>query len=260
MTRYNHIGTNYDVTRKADPFLAKTLFELLNPSPEKVYLDIGCGTGNYTTALHQMGVNFIGVDPSEKMISEAKQKSSSIDWKIGTAEDIPLKDDSVDGVFATLTLHHWSDLKKGLSEVGRVIRPKGNTVIFTSYPEQTAAYWLKHYFPQMIANSAKTLPERSSILNAATESGFKLVQEQSYNVSPDLQDLFLNSGKHNPELYFNEGVRRGISSFALAQNQDEVESGLHRLRADIDNGDFDRIRKSYENEIGDYCFIKLIKD
>ncbi|NVK27792.1 MAG: class I SAM-dependent methyltransferase [Flavobacteriia bacterium] len=260
MTRYNHIGTNYDVTRKADPFLAQTLFNLLEPVQDKLYLDIGCGTGNYTTALHHMGVNFIGVDPSEKMLNEAKEKVSTIDWRLGTAEEIPLESHLVDGVLATLTLHHWSDLDQGMAEVGRVIKQGGNLVIFTSYPEQTAAYWLKHYFPQMIAKSAETLPERSSIMAAASNAGFTLHSEVPYNVAPDLQDLFLNSGKHNPELYFNEGVRRGISSFALAENRAEVESGLERLRADIDGGQFEEIRRGYESELGDYCFVKLIKD
>jgi SAM-dependent methyltransferase len=37
-------------------------------------LEVGCGTGNYTTLLHQKGYEITGVDISEKMINFAKPK------------------------------------------------------------------------------------------------------------------------------------------------------------------------------------------
>ena len=46
--KYNKIGTNYNQTRRADPFLTECLFKHLNPKTKGLYLDIGCGTGNYT--------------------------------------------------------------------------------------------------------------------------------------------------------------------------------------------------------------------
>ncbi len=51
--KYDAIGTNYNQTRKADPYLTEQLLKHLNPTKEGVYLDIGCGTGNYTNALRE---------------------------------------------------------------------------------------------------------------------------------------------------------------------------------------------------------------
>lgn len=45
---YITIGKTYDRTRKADPFLVERIIHYLQPSVGQQYLDIGCGSGNYT--------------------------------------------------------------------------------------------------------------------------------------------------------------------------------------------------------------------
>ena len=52
---YNTIGKTYDTTRKADPEIAQKITRLLCVEPQKTYLDIGCGSGNYTGALNRLG-------------------------------------------------------------------------------------------------------------------------------------------------------------------------------------------------------------
>ncbi len=80
--RYDKIGIDYDSTRRADKYLAQRMFYLINSEQEEsLYLDIGCGTGNYTSILNKMGLNFIGIDPSDEMMDKAKEKNSSIIWK-----------------------------------------------------------------------------------------------------------------------------------------------------------------------------------
>ncbi len=71
---YNKIGTGYNQTRRADPYITNRLFSLLNSANgTKTYLDVGCGTGNYTIRLAEMGLRFIGMDPSDVML-EAKAR------------------------------------------------------------------------------------------------------------------------------------------------------------------------------------------
>lgn len=53
--KYNKIGSNYNSTWKADPLLTKKLLEHLKPEKDGLYLDIGCGTGNYSIALNKKG-------------------------------------------------------------------------------------------------------------------------------------------------------------------------------------------------------------
>ena len=223
------------------------MFYHLNPINKGWYLDIGCGTGNYTSKLHTKETKFIGIDPSQKMLNKAQESFPNILWKLGTAEDIPLENESVEGVVGTLTLHHWNDLEKGFSELFRVMRNYTNIVFFTATPEQMKGYWLNHYFPKMMNDSIKQMPSLDDVKFAMNQVGFNTEHTENYFIKPDLQDKFLYCGKHNPELYFNENIRHGISSFSSLANIKEIESGLNKLRHDINREKIYDIIKSYEN-------------
>ncbi len=254
-TIYNAIGTGYNITRKADPFLTGRLLHFLEPHGGKLYLDIGCGTGNYTAALARQGLNFVGVEPSEEMLKEARKRDEQITWLQGTAEQIPIEGNAFDGVIATLTIHHWVDIDRAIKEICRVIKPGAKLIIFTALPQQIERYWLNHYFPEMLGSSIIQMPTSDSINRAITKAGFENIGTEKYFIQDDLQDNFLYSGKSRPELYFNEEIRKGISSFAALANVQEVKAGLLQLKADLESGEFINVKKRYENDLGDYLFI-----
>lgn len=257
--KYDIIGVNYNATRKADPYLFSRLHALLDPNPNGTYLDIGCGTGNYTSEFAKKGYQFIGIDPSSEMLEKAKRQNANISWKMGKAEHIKLPDASVEGIVASLTLHHWQDLMQGFSELHRVLRPEGRIVIFTATPKQMEGYWLNHYFPKMLEDSMVQMPAYDLISSCAAHSNLNIESTEKYFIQPDLQDLFLYSGKHNPKLYFEPGVRSGISSFSSLSNAKEVEEGLITLQQDIASGKIKEIIQKYQNEDGDYLFMTLTK-
>lgn len=64
--KYNKLGGYYKLTRNADKYLTERLYDLLNPNENGIYLDIGCGTGNYTIEFQKKGFNFIGIAPQFK--------------------------------------------------------------------------------------------------------------------------------------------------------------------------------------------------
>jgi ubiquinone/menaquinone biosynthesis C-methylase UbiE len=258
-TKYDSIGTGYNSTRQADPYLTERLLFHLQPKTDRLYLDIGCGTGNYTCALADKGLNFIGVEPSEKMLSEAKIRNQQINWLKGTAEQIKAEDKVFDGIIATLTIHHWTDLKKAFVELDRVLVDNGKIVMFTSTPEQMKGYWLNHYFPKMLHSSILQMPSFADIQDTIRQTGLEITDIEKYFIKDDLQDYFLYVGKNNPDLYFDETIRHGISSFSSLANIEEVKQGLSKLKNDIDNQSFDRIKDQYANELGDYLFITIDK-
>lgn len=257
--KYDKIGIRYNETRKADNYLANRLCYHLNPKKEGLYLDIGCGTGNYTNVFSKKGFHFIGIDPSRKMLDKAKKKNTKITWKLGEAENTGLSNEIISGITASLTIHHWHDLEKSFSELSRVLKSGGTLVIFTSTPKQMKGYWLNHYFPKMMLDSMKQMPLFVDLENALLKSGFSISTKENYFVKPDLQDLFLYAGKHRPNLYFNSDVRRGISSFSSLSNKREVANGLLRMKEDIDSGKIDEVIKSFENDLGDYLFVTAHK-
>jgi 2-polyprenyl-3-methyl-5-hydroxy-6-metoxy-1,4-benzoquinol methylase len=78
MALYDQIGKTYDETRQADPFILGRLALHLNPAgtaSDAPYLDIGCGTGNYTSALFRLGLKMTGLDASVIMFWVAEKPS-----------------------------------------------------------------------------------------------------------------------------------------------------------------------------------------
>ena len=140
---YDRIGDTYDTTRTPDTQVLKSLMSHIDLRPTSRCLDIGCGTGNYTTDLNKIGGSWTGLEPSSQMLDAAKKKDGSIDWVHGRAEFLPFENDTFDSVICTLAIHHFIDLGQALREVGRVLRPAGKFVIFTVTPDQTRSYWLR---------------------------------------------------------------------------------------------------------------------
>lgn len=256
---YDDIGVGYDATRRADPYIAGRLWHYLEVKEEGVYLDVACGTGNYTTFLAHQGGTWHGIDQSRQMVQSARQKSSGVGWCQGDAAALPFKDGTFSAVFITCAIHHFASLTEVLAQVYRVMAP-GRLVIFTTTPEQTGSYWLCEYFPEAIRKSVDQLPALDEVESALLQAGFRLDATEPYEVQPDLQDFFLYSGKFRPEMYLDEAVRQGISTFAVLADAAEVEAGCQRLRADIDSGRIDQVRQAYQHSEGDYLFVVAVKE
>ena len=256
---YDKIGHGYNLTRKGEPKIANDVMSLLNPIEDELFLDIGCGTGNYTVFFEKSGLNCIGIDPSDVMIEAAKLRSDRVDWRLGSAEHTGLPKESVDGVVAILTVHHWNDLTTSFSELSSVLKRRGRIVIFTALPTQLDNYWLKHYFPGMIAQSKAKLPSLDEIGKAAEVNKMRVTNTKNYYIHQQQSDLFLYSGKHDPSVYLDEQVRAGISSFATAADDKEITTGLYRLESDIRSGEIDSVTQLFNGKSGDYKYVVITK-
>ncbi|MEU1962544.1 class I SAM-dependent methyltransferase [Nocardia sp. NPDC019304] len=87
-------------------------------------LDLGAGTGKLTEGLLEAGATVIAVEPDEHMRGELHRRFPHVTAHAGTAEDIPLPDDSVDAIVAGQAVH-WFDLDRAYPELRRVLRPGG---------------------------------------------------------------------------------------------------------------------------------------
>jgi len=252
---YDSIGKEYNLTRSADPYLTDRLYNLLSPKQEGHYLDIGCGTANYLTALSKYNMKFTGVDPSETMLAKARNKDNHATFIRAAAESLPFADNSFDGGIATFTLHHWSDKRKGLQEVNRVLK-YGSRLVFLSFTgEQMRGYWLNEYFPEMMKRSWELLPELPEMEQLLNETGFQLSSTEKYFIHDELEDHFLYAHKRQPERYLEENVRQNMSAFSAICAPDELKSGLEKLKADIASERINDIMHHYENDKGDYLFV-----
>jgi ubiquinone/menaquinone biosynthesis C-methylase UbiE len=207
---YNSIGKTYDSTRKADPVITQTLLKLLQPEHFGKYLDLACGSGNYTIALHQNGLNIDGIDISDEMLNKAKLKYSLVQWYLGNAENTLFDDNAYNGVVCTLATHHMNDLEKVFQEVYRITKVQSKFVILTATPEQMRNYWLNYYFPVMIESTCDKMKNFKELEKSLICNSFSNIKQTPFFVDNQLQDLFLQSGKYRPEIYLDENVRKGI--------------------------------------------------
>lgn len=258
MPLYDSIGGGYDRTRQADPRIVEKLIHHLRPRDGGAYVDVGCGTGNYTVALARAGAwHVTGVDVSEVMLAEARAKEAKVDWRMGECAALPLDPAGFDGAIATMLLHHVDELAAAFAGVRRVLKPDARLVLFTATPEQIEGYWLNAYFPELMRRAAEVMPSLGQIVKACGAGGLQLAELDLWDVPQDLTDHVLYAGKHRPDVYLDDAVRAGISAFAQFDDADEIAEGVARLRADIGSGRFEDVRERYANRLGDYCFLVL---
>ena len=255
---YDSIGQAYDVTRKADPNIVDQILNHLNIVAGGKYLDIGCGSGNYTGALAARNLQIEGCDISETMLQKARQKYPTVPFQQGNAVNLPYESGTFNGVICTLATHHISNNEKLFQEIFRVLN-RGTFVMFTATPEQMQKYWLQHYFPKLMEGSIEKMSSFASIQEDLQQAGFQNIQSKPYFINNQLQDWFLHSGKYRPEIYLDPAVRNGISSFHLSSCELELEQGLQRLAKDIKTGEIKQIIEHYETDLGDYSFIFAVK-
>ncbi|MFC4735198.1 class I SAM-dependent methyltransferase [Bacillus daqingensis] len=254
---YDQIGRSYDMTRRADPRIAKRIRELLDVRDSARVMDAACGTGNYTQALANTGLQMTGVDVSGTMLDQAKEKFPELTWEQADLSSMPFRSAQFDGAVCVLSIHHLPDLNAAFRTVHRVMK-EGRFVIFTSSPEQMQTYWLYDYFPEMMKRSAEQMQSVEEVKSALVEAGFADVKQEPYFIDDDLEDFFLYSGKHEPEMYLDPTVRSGISSFASLADEAEVKSGVEKLQGDIASGEIENVMKRYASEAGDYVYITAV--
>jgi ubiquinone/menaquinone biosynthesis C-methylase UbiE len=125
------------VGRDGDARLAAELAQL---APDDVVVDIGCGPGVAARHAARRHASVSGVDPAAVMLRVARllTRARDVRYVEGTAEALPLPDDSASVAWSIATVHHWADIEDGLREVQRVLRPGGRFVVLERHVQAGA--------------------------------------------------------------------------------------------------------------------------
>lgn len=126
-TSFGAAAAAYEQGRPEYP--ADAVAWLLEGTPPRPRVaDVGAGTGKLTRVVAGLqadrGGSLIAVDPDAAMLAALRRSLPGVETRVGTAEALPLPDESVDAVLLGQAWH-WVDPVAGSAEIGRVVSPGG---------------------------------------------------------------------------------------------------------------------------------------
>lgn len=216
---YDSIGVTYGVTRRTEPRIAAQVWAALGAA--RTVLNVGAGTGSYEPG----DCEVTAAEPSA--IMRAQRAAGTARCVAASAEHLPFKDQSFDAAMAFATVHHWPDPVAGLREMQRVAR---RVVVFTCDTTELSwrhRFWLtRDYLPEVAASPVGLATELARAIGARMEPVL---------IPWDCADGFFEAYWRRPEVYLEEGVRRGISVWAKVGPEAE-QRAVHSLRDDLASG------------------------
>jgi hypothetical protein len=237
---YEAHGKGYATQRRTDPRIAALIHEAFGAA--RTVLNVGAGAGSYEPEDRYV----IAIEPSSAM--RAQRPRNRVPAVRGVAETIPFDDGSVDASMATVTVHQWSNLDRGLGEMRRVTR--GPVVVMTFDGDALDRFWLAEYAPELMAAERRRYPAIDRIRAAIGESTTVL----TVPIPIDCVDGFTEAFYARPERMLDERVRRAQSAWNFVSRDAETRS-VEKLRKDLASGAWDarygdfRTRPVYEGSL-----------
>lgn len=177
-----------------------------NPVPQ-VAADVGSGTGISTRQLAAVLPHWriIGVEPGDDMRAQAAEDSrgAAIEFRVGSAEEIPLKAASVGLVIAAQTLH-WFDRSRFYAEARRVLAPGGLIGIIQINRAWSDSPLLEDYETFLEAHSPGYSRDycQFDVVGELAADGFARVRHMpSEWILPMTHELFVNMARSSTKLH-----------------------------------------------------------
>jgi len=239
---YDTIGVDYSSLRRPDPRIAKAIHAHLEGAAS--VLNVGAGAGSYEPT----HLKVTAVEPSAAMIRQRPESDAVIVQAV--AEELPFGDKSFDASMAILTVHHWSDVRKGLREMRRVTRGK---IIILTFDPLASPFWLSDYLPELGTLDQQQMPRMVDF-----EAVLGRIQRIAVPIPHDCTDGMLCAYWRRPAAYLDPKVRRSMSPFWRIG---DVTEPLRRLEDDLQTGEWER-RYSHllDLESCDFGYHLLVTD
>ena len=174
--RYDFL--NHFLSFGIDYYWRNRVLKIIKKQKPESILDIATGTGDLAIlASKAKPKSIIGIDISQNMLNVGIDKinkkglNSLIELKQADSENLPFEDNKFDMAMVAFGVRNFQDLEKGLTEIKRVLKPKGMLIVLEfSQPQnfpmkQMYGFYSKNILPifgRIISNDASAytyLPE-----------------------------------------------------------------------------------------------------
>ncbi|MCB9246020.1 MAG: bifunctional demethylmenaquinone methyltransferase/2-methoxy-6-polyprenyl-1,4-benzoquinol methylase UbiE [Flavobacteriales bacterium] len=146
--RYDFL--NHFLSLGIDRSWRKTMIRTISKVPHDKILDVATGTADVAIAASKKGAGeVIGVDISENMLAIGRKKIeklkiTNVRLDRGDSESLQFPDNTFDVVTVAFGVRNYEDLRKGLAEMRRVLKPGGMLAVLEfSYP---TAFPVKQFY------------------------------------------------------------------------------------------------------------------
>ena len=121
------------------------VLEHLNLEGGKVLLDVGCGSGIFSSLATEKGAIVTGIDASEALLAVAMHRNPAINFMPGEMEELPFGDENFDIVCGFNSFQYAANTKNALTEAYRVLKSDGRlaVMIWGNKEDCEAASYLK---------------------------------------------------------------------------------------------------------------------
>jgi ubiquinone/menaquinone biosynthesis C-methylase UbiE len=178
----SNIAAVYDSGRGYDSEILQEWLDLFSAYVPKDgvsrIVDLGCGTGRYSEPLSvHFEADVIGLDPSGKMLEEARRKTCrrGVVFEQASGEKLPVDDNSADMVLMSMVFHHLRDLRSTLRECYRVLREQGCVCLRNTTVDAIETFPYLIFFPTVRSVIEEQLPTRDHVTSSYAEAGFHMV-------------------------------------------------------------------------------------
>ncbi|WP_428327786.1 class I SAM-dependent methyltransferase [Mucilaginibacter sp.] len=167
----------------------------LNLNPADKLLDVGCGSGLFSSLASATGAYVTGIDASEALITEARQRNTTANFTTGEMEELPFADDTFDVVCGFNSFQYAANTPNALAQAHRVLKPGGKLVvmIWGNKDDCEAATYLKAVGsllppPPPGAPGPFALSENQLLETILTQADFKIIDNRDLDTTWDYPD------------------------------------------------------------------------
>jgi SAM-dependent methyltransferase len=155
-------GTDPDRYHRTRPrYPAELIRDLVDETPGRDVLDVGCGTGIVARQLQTAGCRVLGVDVDARMADAARRRG--VDVEVARFETWDPAGRTFDAVVAGQTWH-WVDPVAGTAKAAEVLRPRGRLAVFWNAGDPPAE--LAEAFAEVNRRRLPELPALSAVRSA----------------------------------------------------------------------------------------------